>query len=376
MNIKKLEYLISMPEGIKLDFKELLKLDFDSDKKEFAKDISAIANSKGGRGYIIFGVKDKTKEIVGVELDCFNEEKLQQLVSNRIDPPVPIRVEIIEYNGKKIVVVTIFNSDQKPHQLIYNGSFYIRRGSTTGVAKRHEIANMFQEYGIVYFETTIMKHLTLEALDDDKIKKYIHCCGQEVNEDEKGLLQGLGIIKQDISSGIYHPTVGGMLLFGKAPQLFLPHTGVKIFNKGTIYYVQGTILEMINKSNEIINNIIKGKNYPIWAIKKGIANALVHRDYWDVTRMVEVNISEERIEIVNPGSMLKRDMPSGTNLVMRNPWLYEKLITLDDEKVLFTYGKGIEDIKKLFNFADDVKYINIYRYNMFKIILPGTGKDI
>jgi len=375
VNIKQLKYLLSRPEGIKLDFKQSISLEYDSDKKEFAKDICAIANSKGGRGYIIYGIKDKTKEVVGVELESFGEEKLQQLVSNRIDPPVPIRIEVVEYQGKKIVVVTIFNSDDKPHQLIYNGSFYIRRGSTTGVAKRHEIANMMQEHGIVYLETTIMKHLTLESLDSEKLKKYILSCQAIIGEEEKGLLQGLGIIKQDVSSGIYHPTVGGMLLFGKAPQMFLPHTGIKIFNKGTIYYIKGTIFEMIDKANEIINNIFKDVTYPVWAIKQGIANALVHRDYWDITRMVEINISVERIEIVNPGSMMKIDMPSETNLVRRNPWLYEKLVTLDEKKVFFSYGKGIEDIKKVFNYSDEVKFINIYRYNLFKLILPGAFKS-
>ncbi len=69
MDEKKLRSIIKKEEGTKLDFK--LKLEFYGlkvGKKEFAKDICAISNSRGaGRGYIIVGVRDKTKEIVGLK---------------------------------------------------------------------------------------------------------------------------------------------------------------------------------------------------------------------------------------------------------------------------------------------------------------------
>lgn len=52
MNIKRLNTLLKKEEGPKLDFKLKIDLYSESGKKEFAKDISAIANSKGGRGSI------------------------------------------------------------------------------------------------------------------------------------------------------------------------------------------------------------------------------------------------------------------------------------------------------------------------------------
>ena len=50
MTIQKLEELLRAGEGEKLDYKQELCLDTETKKKEFVKDISAIANSKGGRG--------------------------------------------------------------------------------------------------------------------------------------------------------------------------------------------------------------------------------------------------------------------------------------------------------------------------------------
>ncbi|MDY2729629.1 MAG: ATP-binding protein, partial [Clostridium sp.] len=95
MDEKKLLSIINKEEGTKLDFKLKLDLWCESGKKEFAKDICAIANSRGGgRGYIIVGVRDKTKEIVGLkDEDMFREEAVQQIIATRCEPPIPINVE-------------------------------------------------------------------------------------------------------------------------------------------------------------------------------------------------------------------------------------------------------------------------------------------
>ena len=61
MDSSKLKQLLKQEEGPKLDFKASLCLSTESEKKELTKDVIAMANSKGGRGYIVFGIEDKTK---------------------------------------------------------------------------------------------------------------------------------------------------------------------------------------------------------------------------------------------------------------------------------------------------------------------------
>ncbi|WHE06136.1 ATP-binding protein [Thermoanaerobacterium thermosaccharolyticum] len=58
MDKKKLKLLVNRDEGHKLDFKLKIDLDLESGRKELAKDVCAIANSRGGRGHIIIGVED------------------------------------------------------------------------------------------------------------------------------------------------------------------------------------------------------------------------------------------------------------------------------------------------------------------------------
>ena len=146
MDEKKLRSLIDKGEGIKIDFKRELYLYYESCKKELAKDVCAIANSRGGRGYIIVGVEDKTKNIVGVkDLDVLNEEKIQQIVSSRCEPPIPIMVEIVDVEDKKVGIIVIYDGGQKPYQIRETGAFNIRRGSTTDTMRKEELVAAFEE---------------------------------------------------------------------------------------------------------------------------------------------------------------------------------------------------------------------------------------
>ena len=84
MTIQKLEELLSRSEYEKLDFKLDFNIDKESSKREFVKDVTAIANSKGGRGYIIFGVEDKKKEIVGVTAKKLKKKEYNNLYAEGV----------------------------------------------------------------------------------------------------------------------------------------------------------------------------------------------------------------------------------------------------------------------------------------------------
>lgn len=376
MDVDKLEKLLKQPEGFKLDFKECFYLDTESDKKEFVKDVSAIANSNGGRGYIIFGVKDKTKEIVGVQLKPFNEERIQQIICNRCDPPVPIKVDNIKYKGKDIAVITIFKSNQRPHQVRQTGTFYIRRGSTTDVARRHEIANMLQENGLASSEQVICRKVPVSELNEELLKTYIMGSGTLFEDNKEVFLEGLGIIGRNSQRSDYHPTMGGLLLFGINPQEYLPHTGIRIEYSGKVIPVRGNLLKMLDTSEKIISNYFKDYSYPVQSIFDAIANAVVHRDYWDMSREIVITIDENQVSISNPGAVwykgsIKKILQD-QNPSRRNPWLYQRLLLMDKKKRFLKYGLGIKRIKKPFSNIGHVKVYNFINKNLFRIVLPGS----
>lgn len=376
MTIQKLEELLNAGEGEKLDYKEQFLLDTETKKKEFVKDITAIANTKGGRGYLIFGVEDKTRSVVGIEGKRPSEESIFQIISTRCDPPVPVRYEEILYKGKLIIIITVFKSTQKPHQILQTGTFYVRRGSTTDIARRQELAGMFQDSGLVSYETTPVRHSNLDDLDIDMLQKYILLRFSPSEKTELLILESMGIIAYNNDTKEYIPTAGGLLLFGKNPQRYLTSTGIRLELNGKVTLFEGNIPTMLDSIKKFVSKNSSLKNYPVNAIYEALYNAVVHRDYWDTTRETVLIIRHSSIEITNPGAIWNNDgsinMENDINPPRRNNWLYQRLLLTDKEDRFLNNPIGIRTLNNSFEkYGLKVKYINLIKKNMFKVILPG-----
>ena len=373
MDVQRLKQILGKEEGEKLDFKACLCLLTEGDKRELAKDVTAIANSRGGRGHIIFGVEDKTKRILGIEKASFQEEQIQQIIYNRSDPPVPVQVDFVEYEGKLLAVISIYKSHHAPHQVMQTGAFYIRRGSTTDYARRSELASIMQENGLLSYETVIKTDAVLDDLDMDRIRNFftgIQIQGERPNEI---LMETFGFIG-DKGNGDFYPTIGGLLLFGRNIEAYMPHCFIKIINDNEVETIAGNIPDMLDKVSSRIRELINDDSYPFPAVEEAFANALVHRDYLDSSRGITVNISKRSIEITNPGAMfggnrlygnIKDDSPA-----RRNPWLYQRLMLVDEKKRFLKYGLGLYNIRMAFESIGKVKFINLGKSNAFRVVLP------
>ncbi|GAA0085554.1 putative DNA binding domain-containing protein [Clostridium sp. CTA-7] len=380
MDSKKLMSLIKKEEGVKLDFKLKLSLQYESSKKELAKDVCAIANSRGGRGYIIVGIEDKSKKVIGLnDIDIINEEKVQQIITSRCEPPIPVSVDTVEIYDKKICIITIYSGDQKPYQIRENGAFYIRRGSTTDTMRKQELIEAFEENLDFFMETSIIMKSNISLLDENLLKKYFENKGIELNEENKEfLLENSRIAYREKESEKMNCTLGGLLIFSNHNSLWLPQNMIKIINKvnkneNEVIIIQGSILQMVDKSETIISNILP-KNYPKSAIVEGIKNAVLYRDYSSTNRIIEVNIGFKTISIISPGALIEKNSSDKVSThSKRNMWIYEKLITLDNNKRFLNNGGGFSRIKKAFYGVGKVKLINSIEDDYFKVVLPGTS---
>lgn len=369
MNKQRLLYLISKGETSKVDFKLKLSLETESAKKEFSKDIIAIANTRSGRGYLIFGVEDKTKKLVGINPSDFQEEKLQQVIASRVDPPIPIKLEIIKVDAVYLATITIFNTNQRPHQMRENGAFYIRRGTTTDIMRKDEIASMIHEYGLLPYETIPISSSTVTDLNNDDIRNFL----KQFNVTESieyTVLEGLGIVCRDQDSSYYIPTYGGILLFSDDPQKYLPHSLIKVHNltnklidRTTV--CQGNILNMLKSACDIIEKC-KSEKIPIEIIEDLLGNSVVHRDYFAISNCIEVYIKENSVEIINPG--FKKYKTSTDSYFKRNMWLYLKLLSLDTERRFFNKNIRAQDLthSKL-----KIRHYNIESKNIFKVVIKA-----
>ena len=109
MNRRELLELIEEGENIQCEFKR----HFTTPEK-IAREMIAFANTKGG--YIMFGVDDD-REVVGVDSEKSESEMIKDAAENYCEPPLKYSIDFIELYGKEVVVVTIPESDNKPHRI-------------------------------------------------------------------------------------------------------------------------------------------------------------------------------------------------------------------------------------------------------------------
>ena len=367
MNTHKLRQLLKNDEGFKLDFKLQLHLEFESEKKEFVKDVIAIANTAGGRGYIIFGIEDQTRRIVGLdEIPEHIEKRIQQIIANRATPTVPVRFDLLEIDHKKIGIVTIFKSMQVPHQMIQTGAFYIRRGSTTDKANRHEVANMLQQHGMLSFENVPCRNSSLSDLDEDALKKYVGLL--PLNEmQQQMLLCSMGIMACDLEKEVYHPTYGGLLLLGKRPQDFIPQAVLEVVYQGKTMGIEGNILAMLNTFKTKMQGLLP-EDYPLEGLIEVVTNAMIHRNYWNNGQYILVEIGCEKIVVTNPMSHEIYELKHSRWRV--NPWLYARLLMMQRSEG-FHLGIGFEKTKALFESVGGVKVETNTLEGIFQVTLPG-----
>lgn len=381
MDNQKIRQLLSQEEGPKLDFKAELHLETESGKKEFVKDVIAIANSRGGRGHILFGVEDKTKRLLGVETADFHEEQIQQIVYNRSDPPVPVTVDFVVVDGRTLAIVTVFRSHNKPHQMMQNGAFYVRRGSTTDFARRNEIAGMLQENGITSHETVAVPRAGIDALDMEAVAAAFPAFSERNRESGLWLLEALGVLS-DRGGGEFCPTVGGLLLFGKHPEWFVPQHHIRISNGFESIPIYGAVLPMLERTMQTLRAIIPDPEWPFGALEEVVANAIAHRDYLEMGAGIDIRVAPRSIEVINPGAMKE-----GTGILKsggdphperRNPWLYQRLVMIDGKHRFNRSGVGLSRVRELLVNRSPAKFVNMGRHNLFKVVLPGwmDGEDV
>lgn len=370
MNKTKLLHLLKEDEGFKLDFKLKLSLELDSDKKEFVKDVIAIANTEGGRGYILFGIEDKTKRLIGLKEVPENiEERIQQIIAYRSVPSVPVSFECIEVKQKIIGVLTIFKSRQVPHQMRHNGAFYVRRGSTTDTATRHELAQMLQEQGIISFEKVPCREANLQDLDFEMIERYLKYF-DSASTNQILMLKALGIVSDKEEERVHCPTYGGLLLFGKLPQFFMPQALLEVVYENGKIGITGNIIKMLKTFREEVKPLLP-EGYPFEALEEVLANAIIHRDYWNTYLYTKVIIQPEQIYVINPRQY---SYEAHEKLRMHtNPWLYSRLLLLEQKDDSLHFGIGLHKVEEILKQAGNAPFETNFQDGFFTVKLPGTA---
>jgi predicted HTH transcriptional regulator len=314
-----IEELIRQEEGKTLEFKENTKgLD------RIIHTIVAFANTAGGK--ILIGIKDKTKEIVGLEDPVKEEMRLANAIADSIEPLFNPDIHVVSWRNKELLII------QVPHSIgpyyakskgLRKGT-YIRLGSTNRLADAAILAELRRLGENECFDELPSIGCSIQDLDLEAIKTCFKKVGKKFEESTAFSLH-LYVKKHSKSM----PSKGAILLFGKNRMEKFPNAIIRCvrfsgiikdevldhqeiddylplaLDKITSFVQRNTRL-----SAEIGPSIRKNiAEYPPVVVKEAVTNALIHTDYSAAGSQIQVAIFDDRIEITNPGAL-----PFGLNM--------------------------------------------------------------
>lgn len=124
-------YKIISRESCTVEFKENFN---KSSLAKYAKTMAAFANRDGG--YLIFGVKNNPRTVVGMRDNTFEEyddEKFVEKLNEYFSPEINFKRTIIKYFELNIGIIYVYKSNSKPvvctKSIQNNGNFIIREGA-------------------------------------------------------------------------------------------------------------------------------------------------------------------------------------------------------------------------------------------------------
>lgn len=344
-------------ENEKLEFKREL-----SDKRDFAREIIAFANSRGGD--LIIGYDEKAGNVIGVVPDQRLEELISNIIHDFCTPRIDYAVSYETLEAKSLLIVHVREGGEKPYHLkkegMVNGTF-VRVGSTTRIADREVLARLIREGKNISYDMEIIQ--TTAALSKSRLEEYLKKrtvrLGAKIQSITSTLLEDLFLQRNEL------PTVAGLLLFADSPQqvpaltnAYIKAARFKGISKGIFLdqrEIAGPLPDQIESAaNFVLRNIsLSGKiqgtkredeyQYPTDVVREIIVNAVIHRDYSITGSTILLAIYDDRIEITSPGGLAGLVTPENIadRQYNRNPIIAKRMFEMG---FFDSWGQGVDSI--------------------------------
>lgn len=306
--------LLKQDESGQLEFKEVVR------KDAIGKTICGFLNNQGGQ--MLIGVNDK-KEVVGVNEATAWQLELEHYLRKELVPEAPVMVSIESHKGKQLLLIKVWEGSKQPY--IFNGNIYYRRNEKTVQASSKEISALIhkRQETEVHWERQACLGVELNDLDMEEINKTMDAA----RFDLKLNVEKLSPMDFLSHYGLYQNgnfTNAAVLLFANKPARFIPQARVRVallktgitgneftddrLLDGNIFKNRMAILDFFDK-HLLLKRKFDNKDWgrdddyeiPMKALREGIMNALVHREYALPSSAMAIIIHPDKIEISNTG---------------------------------------------------------------------------
>ena len=346
------------------------KVSVPKDSAKYMKTVVAYANGRGGK--IIFGVDDKTLEVVGMDTDSIFQtiDAITNAISDSCEPTILPDITLQTVEDKTVIVVEIFPGKMRPYYIKSKGMVsgtYVRSSGTTRPVADYMLKELILEGQNRYYDCEVCEGLTITPEDIERL-----CAEMKATAIRNTLTEGEKLKVKDVTQnvliswgvlaekdGAIVPTNAYALLTGQAR--FQPVIQCAVFKgKDRAYFVdrrefEGSIqdqmeaafqyvLEKINRGMRI-QGMYRQDRYelPVDSVREMIANSVAHRSYLEQGN-IQVALFDDRLEVTSPGMLLNgvsiKKMKEGyskpRNRAIASAFAYMKII----EK----WGSGIPRI--------------------------------
>ena len=298
---------------------------------KYMKTVVAFANGKGGQ--IIFGIDDKTREIIGIPEDSIFQEidAITNAISDSCLPTIIPDVYLQNINDKIVIVAKISAGRQKPYYIKSEGlenGVYIRVSGTTRPSDREMSSELYYECEGRAFDSVIRHDLSVSDDDIEKLCKEMKKVAiansksdlqrSGIKDVTKNVLLSWGILKKGEDDTIY-PTNAYVYLTGQDGMRSMIQCAVF---KGTTRSIfvdrrnyEGPLWEQVDEATKfVLRNIRLGCRFegvyrqdiyelPPDSIRELIVNAVMNCSYIQASH-IQVALYDDRLEITSPGGLL------------------------------------------------------------------------
>lgn len=303
---------------------------------QLARELVAFLNLEGGM--VLLGVEDDGT-ISGLTRDNL-EEWVMTACRDKIRPAIiPSFQTIMDVEPGKDVAVVRASRGANVHSQWHNNrnTCYIRVGSQSRESTSEELSRLFQQRGAFRADLRPVSGMSMDDLDFRRLRDYFGRVRQQ-SAPESADMQGWRTLLVNteimVEEGV---SLSGMLLFGKAPNRFLPQAGIdaaafpgmeKDYAAKERQTLRGAMTPLIGTDGNILEtglveqawefvrrNIsvtatleggvrrVERFTYPAEAVRETVVNALIHRDYLLANTDIELAVYEDRMEVISPGKL-------------------------------------------------------------------------
>ena len=301
--------------------------------KSVRESLVAFANTSGGT--VVIGVEEDTGfQVVDIDDIAAYRDQLVSLSRDAITPPLQIETEIIEFEGKQILVAHVppSTADHRPVYVTSKGvstGADIRTGDGDRRMTEAEIALVYSSRTQPTYDRESVEGATYADLDKPAVLRTLERVrlGSAAlrDSDDAVALYRLGILAEPALDS--QPTLAGLLAYGAFPQQFFPQLMISVVvlasdSDGDSRFldnvtVRGSLPEMVSEALAVVRRNLAARavvvdagrtdhlDYPLDAIREAVVNAVLHRDYSPTTRgtQIQVELSGEALVVRSPGGL-------------------------------------------------------------------------